>query len=107
MTDTGVDIHLEIARNPQAVAVSAFVSSPFARTLTWRLVAESRTAGGTSRVVQSGVTDGKGAGALGTLAVLADSQGCVVFTVLENEREIARTARSIHLDAADEGCLTN
>lgn len=98
MTDTGVDFHLDVERQAGRLAISAYVAADTPRSLAWRLVAVSRTSGGTSEVVQSGTTDGRRSGPVGAIAVSPQSQGCVVLTISENGREIGRQARSVGPD---------
>ena len=101
MTDAGVAFHLDIVRQAQAVSISVYVAADTSRALTWKLVASSRTRGGTSEIVQSGVTDGQRTDPVGTIAVSPDSRGCVVLTVLENAREIGREVREIGAGEGD------
>ena len=102
MTDAGVDFHMDLERQAGRLSISAYVAADTPRALTWRLVAVSRTAGGRSEVVQSGTTDGLRQGAVGSIGMLAQSQGCVILTVSEGGREIGRKAQAIGPDAEAE-----
>lgn len=101
MTDIGVDFHLDIVRQDRVLSVSAYVAAEPSRTLTWRLVASSRTPGGTSEIVQSGVTDGRRSEPVGTIAMSPDSQGCVILTIMENAREVGREMRDLSAPEGD------
>lgn len=99
MSDAGVDFHMDLERQAGRLSISAYVAADTPRVLTWRLSAVSQTAGGRSEVVQSGTTDGLRRGAVGSIAMLAQSQGCVVLTVSEGGRELGRKAQSLGSDA--------
>jgi hypothetical protein len=81
--------------------VRAFVASAPARPLRWRLVIESRSAGGVSNVSQGGSTQGDRTDPVGAVTVTAGSEGSATLIVYDGEREVARDTAPLDGDAAD------
>jgi hypothetical protein len=100
MSDTGVDAHLDMVRQGEAMAIRAYVASAPPRRLRWKLVTISRSAGGTSDVSQSGTTDGTSDIPVSVTSVSPNSQGSVVLTVYDGDLEVAREAVELGEPAA-------
>lgn len=95
MFDADVNAQLQLAETARGVEVRAFVAADEPRPLRWKLVVESRSAGGTSNVSQGGSTDGERTDAVGAVTVTAGSQGTVTLVVYDGEQEVARDTASL------------
>lgn len=89
MFNADVDAHLQMIQQDRGLAIHAFVAADPGRTLRWRLVVASRSAGGTSNVSQGGTTDGASDQPVGVVGLSPNSQGSVTLSVFDGEREVA------------------
>ncbi len=99
MMDVDINAHLQLAETARGVEVRAFVASEPLRPLRWRLVIESRSAGGSSNVTQGGATSGERSDPVGVVAVSRGSTGSATLIVYDGDREVARDVTP--LDAED------
>lgn len=97
MFDADIQAQLQLMDTARGVEVRAFVTSAAPKPLRWRLIIESRSAGGTSNVTQGGATDGGGAAPVGAVTVTRGSEGAVTLLVYDGDQEVAREVRRLDL----------
>lgn len=88
--DANVNAHLEMVQAERGLAVSAYVASPEAKPVRWRLDLKSQSAGGSNNISQGGVVAGEKSGPVSSVVVTQGSQGTATLLVYEGEQVVAR-----------------
>ena len=88
-----IQTELQLLNQPDAVVVEARVTPATPHPLEWRLTVETAGKGGTSRIAQSGRTDGGSKGPVATVRV--NNPGAAVLQIYEAGELVGEARREI------------